>query len=106
MSTAHTVMLYIIAIMMPRLALKKKMTAAVKDGWVHSRAFESQYGWLCARYRASCYYWELLFLEYRLVTIVASNVAEDGADAAYFCTGITLVMLALQYRMSPFLTGP
>ena len=36
---------------------------------LRSQAFESKYGWLCARYRQECYWWEIAYLEVRFVSI-------------------------------------
>lgn len=44
------------------------MFKARDSGRLHSKAFEAEYGWLCSRYRAQAYWWDLLYLECALPT--------------------------------------
>jgi hypothetical protein len=89
----------------PTIALRA-MKKAAAAGNIHSRQFESQYGWLCGRYRASCYYYEILFLVARLATMACMDTLGDKLDgllAAAFCIVISVVLLMFQLQLKPFL---
>ena len=81
-----------------------QMARAHSKGIVHARAFESRYGWLCSRYRAPCFFWELLYLEARFATIAAGAFSrQHPLTSAWTIIGITTAMLGLQLKLKPFL---
>eukprot|EP01047_Picozoa_sp_COSAG01_P039376 COSAG01_NODE_3250_length_6353_cov_445.752958_5_plen_730_part_00 len=78
-----------------------RMRIAKRKGLLRSRAFEARYGWLCARYRPECFWWEILYLETRYATIAAEQFLSPGV-AALVILGLSLAMFFLSAWLSPF----
>eukprot|EP01046_Picozoa_sp_COSAG06_P035459 COSAG06_NODE_3816_length_4877_cov_4.725827_1_plen_500_part_10 len=79
-----------------------QMAKARHEGRLHSRAFEARYGWLCARYIARCYWWDLAYIEARFATLMVGNLIGDKATVAHSILGIAVGMLVLQVVFRPF----
>ena len=80
-----------------------QMVSAKKNGLLTSRSFEARCGWLCARYRIECFWFELLFLQARYLTMAVATLAGKYPTivaVVYMLT--TLVMLGLQLKLMPF----
>eukprot|EP01047_Picozoa_sp_COSAG01_P040572 COSAG01_NODE_3427_length_6093_cov_9.704943_2_plen_806_part_00 len=78
-----------------------RMRIANHKGLLRSRGFEAQYGWLCARYRPACYWWEILYLEARFATI-AAELMLPPITAALVILGLSATLLCLSIWLRPF----
>jgi hypothetical protein len=93
--------LIVLTVIIPGFALFKLLQAR-RGSRLHSRAFEASFGWLCARYRPVCFWWEIIYLENRFAVIIAEQMLDPVAAV---CVGIvlTVVMLGLQHVNKPFM---
>jgi hypothetical protein len=91
----------LLAIIIPILAMWH-MGKARHEGRLHSSAFEARYGWLCARYEARCYWWDIVYIEARFATLVAGSLIEDKNTSVLSILGIAVCMLVLQVVFKPF----
>ena len=78
------------------------MAKARHESRLHSRAFEARFGWLCARYTAQCYWWDLMYIETRFATLLVGGLVKNKSTAAFSILGIATGTLALQLIFKPF----
>ena len=59
------------------------------------------YGWLCKPYKESCYWWEMMYLEARFLTLLTRFISRES-EALGVQTIITIVMALMHLRLKPF----
>ena len=70
-------------------------------GELHLPEGKANFGWLCAHYKPSCYWWEIPGLIARLIIVATVCVSTNVALALFLI--ITFTLLGLQLAYQPFL---
>ena len=121
MTIPVSITLLVLPILAPGIALTN-MFIARREGRLHSRAFEARYGWLCARcdastsheifgcnvnlrcrrYKANCFWWDILYIEARFMTTAAGTLLSNQVHVALTIIGIAAFLLFMQKAYQPF----
>ena len=90
----------IIGIIVPCCACFK-LRKAMKAGALQTPKIQASFGWLCAHYVANCYWWEIVTLLCRMLTMGGLLFPPSVSLAIYMV--MTTTMLTLQLYFKPFL---